>query len=157
MNNYFLVVLIFLSGVLQGAAQPMSSSKIKEVTRDHLVQGIDDLMALLKLPNDGHFEDQIQLNLAKCRELFQALDFRTEVITTEGAPLLFAEKNFGKHEKSILFNLQIDGKPVDPKEWDQEDPFIPVIKENAPNENLRLGNYSEGIMRCLSILNEPYN
>lgn len=133
MNNNFLVILMFLSGVLQGMAQPMSSAKIKEVTLDHLEQGIHDLMELLKLPNDGHFDDQIQANLTKCRDLFQALDFRTEVITTEGAPLLYAEKDFGKHKKSILFYLQIDGQPVDPKEWDQENPFFPVIKEKAPD------------------------
>jgi len=57
------------------------------------------------------------------------LNFKTQTIKTDGAPLLFAEKIYNKNKKNILFYLQIDGQPVDSSAWSQPNPFEPVLKE----------------------------
>lgn len=83
----------------------------------------------MKIPNIGSDEEQVANNMKWCINRFQELNFTTKVISTEGAPLLFAEKVVSKDSKTILFYLQIDGQPVDDLEWDQPDPFSPVIKQ----------------------------
>ena len=90
-----------------------------------------DLKTFLALPNDGHFPDQIAANLSWCDSTFSDLDFDTQVISTKGAPLLFAEKLYHKEAKTVLFYLQIDGQPVDRTQWAQADPFQAVIKSQG--------------------------
>jgi acetylornithine deacetylase/succinyl-diaminopimelate desuccinylase-like protein len=65
------------------------------------------------------------------REL-NKLNFKVHVLASETLPVLFAEKNINKDLKTVLFYFHLDGQPVNPKMWNQEDPFIPVLK--ARNE-----------------------
>lgn len=111
------------------SAQKLSSEKINSLAKEKFPNAIFDLMTFLKLPNDGHFENEIQQNLKWCDSIFLDLKFKTEVIKTEGAPLLFAEKKVDDNLKTVLFYLQIDGQPVDPTKWNQQNPFLPVLKE----------------------------
>ncbi|MGK0458026.1 MAG: acetylornithine deacetylase/succinyl-diaminopimelate desuccinylase-like protein, partial [Polaribacter sp.] len=62
------------------------------------------------------------------REL-NKLNFKVNVLASETLPVLFAEKNIDKDLKTVLFYFHLDGQPVNPKMWNQEDPFIPVLKE----------------------------
>lgn len=117
----------FLGGFLH--AQQLTSTAIKAAAKDKFVTAIFDLKSFLALPNDGHFPDQVEKNLAWCDSLFSELDFNVKRISTEGAPLLFAEKKFRKNAKTILFYLQIDGQPVDSTKWKQANPFEAVLKE----------------------------
>lgn len=121
--------LLFFLVIFTGYAQKMSAPEIRNMAALHLEKGIDDLIDFLKIPNDGHFEEQVAQNMAWCETLFRELDFSTQVLPTEGAPLLFAEKKSRKNKKTILFYLQIDGQPVDQKQWDQDNAFIPVLKK----------------------------
>ena len=118
-------------------SQSLSSEEIKKFSKEKFPEAIVQLRSFLKLPNDGHFEDQVAKNLNWCDSVFTKLDFRTQVITTAGAPLLFAEKRSKKNTKTILFYLQIDGQPVDSSQWDQPSPFDPVLKKKNPNGNFR--------------------
>ena len=109
-------------------AQKLSAEKIRTLVDEKKVDAIFDLMSFLELPNDGHFPDQVEKNLNYCTTLFHDLNFKTQVISTEGAPLLFAEKIYHKNAKTILFYLQIDGQPVASEKWDQPNPFLPTLK-----------------------------
>ncbi|MCJ7466548.1 MAG: M20/M25/M40 family metallo-hydrolase [Maribacter sp.] len=122
-----LLVLLVSSDFL--AAQTLSPKIIKVAAQDKFPDAITALNTFLQIQNDGHYPDQIAHNLAWCEHLFSDLDFDTQVISTKGAPLLFAEKKNHPKGKTVLFYLQIDGQPVDPSEWDQPNPFLPVLKE----------------------------
>lgn len=112
-----------------GRAQNLSSREIKEAAEEKFPEAVDNLLQFLKIPNDGHFPEQVTNNLQWIRKRFEFLEFNIEQIETEGAPLLYAEKKYPNNEKTILFYLQIDGQPADSTVWDQEHPFLPVIKE----------------------------
>ncbi|UWX55862.1 M20/M25/M40 family metallo-hydrolase [Maribacter litopenaei] len=99
------------------------------MTDENFVESVSNLRQFLTLPNDGNFPEQIAVNLSWCDSLFSALKFKTQVIHTEGAPLLFAEKIYRKKSKSVFFYLQIDGQPVDTTKWFQPSPFRPILKE----------------------------
>ena len=94
-------------------AQKLSKKEINTAAEEKFPSAIFDLMTFLKLPNDGHFKNEIEQNLIWCDSIFSALEFKTQVIKTEGAPLLFAEKKVHQSLKTVLFYLQIDGQPVD--------------------------------------------
>ncbi|MGB5553489.1 MAG: M20/M25/M40 family metallo-hydrolase [Flavobacteriaceae bacterium] len=116
-------------------AQNLSAKKINTLANEKFPEAIFDLIEFLKLKNDGHYENEIQQNLAWCDAVFTDLKFETQVIETEGAPLLFADILFHKKAKTVLFYLQIDGQPVDTKKWNQPNPFLPVLKEKDDTGN----------------------
>lgn len=121
------LLLLFLFSFI-GQSQTLTKEEILELSQDKLPGAVQQLRSFLEIPNDGHYPEQIQANLKKCQELFTALDFKSQVIPTGDAPLLFAEKVFHKNAKTVLFYLQIDGQPVDTTKWDQKNPFLPVLK-----------------------------
>ncbi len=130
----FNFILIFW-GIGTSYSQSLSAAQIEELAGKKFPAALQNLTAFLQLPNDGHFPDQVEQNLTYCRVIFNSLKFETRVISTEGAPLLFAQKQVGKNAKTVLFYLQIDGQPVDTSKWDQQDPFIPVYKKKLNNTN----------------------
>jgi acetylornithine deacetylase/succinyl-diaminopimelate desuccinylase-like protein len=111
------------------ASQKLSPKEIRVAAQGKFPEAIAALNSFLQIRNDGHFPDQIAQNLAWCEHLFSGLEFDTQVISTKGAPLLFAEKKIHPKGKTVLFYLQIDGQPVDPSQWNQPNPFLPVLKE----------------------------
>ncbi len=107
----------------------ISEAKIKQAADEKLFDAILNLQQFLRLKNDGNYTDQIEKNRKWCDSVFTSLNFKTSQISTDGPPLLYAEKVFHKNAKSVLFYLQIDGQPVDSTAWFQPHPFEPVLKE----------------------------
>ena len=92
------------------------------------------LKELLAIPNDAHFPKDIERNVQWCEQHFTRSGFSTKRLETPGAPLLLAErKTKAKGAKTVLIYLQVDGQPVDPKFWNQEDPYTATLKERTAN------------------------
>ena len=109
--------------------QILKGEELKSLTNENFNIAFTNLRHFLKLQNDGNYPEQIDKNKHWCDSVFRKLNFKTQTIKTDGAPLLFAEKIYKKNYKSILFYLQVDGQPVDSSAWSQPDPFEPTIKE----------------------------
>ncbi|MGB3144978.1 MAG: M20/M25/M40 family metallo-hydrolase [Maribacter sp.] len=122
-------VLNYLTNVQLANSQTISSEQLNTLTDQKFNEAITNLQDFLRLPNDGNFKDQIENNMHWCDSVFTHLNFKTQILKTDGAPLLFAEKFYKKSNKNILFYLQIDGQPVDTSAWSQTNPFEPVFKE----------------------------
>lgn len=128
-NVWPLVICIFFILSFKSNAQKLSKSDIYSAAKEEFSSAIFDYISFLEIPNDGHYPDQIENNLKACNTIFTHLNFKTKTITSNGVPVLFAEKIFNKKAKTVLFYLQIDGQPVDTSAWDQPHPFKPVLKE----------------------------
>ncbi len=128
MKKTILLSLLWSLCIFDASCQSMSGTEIRKAANAQVNVGLSELMQFLEIPNIGSKEEDILHNLNWCVNRFQKLNFTTQVLSTEGAPLLFAEKTVSKDKKTILFYLQIDGQPVDSSEWDQPNPFVPVIK-----------------------------
>ncbi|MDX1406800.1 MAG: M20/M25/M40 family metallo-hydrolase [Saprospiraceae bacterium] len=92
----------------------------------------DTFRELLAIPNDAHFDDHVRQNVQWCEQAFSSRGFVTEVLSTEGPPLLLARRGPAAGDVStVLIYLQIDGQPVDPDYWFQDDPYQAVLKQQA--------------------------
>lgn len=111
----------------------LSSQNSKELEKAISLQ-LPDAYALLQdclsVPNDAHFPEHVAKNVAWMEKALSERGFQTERLETGGPPLLLAErKGSVKAAKTVLIYLQIDGQPVDPSAWFQDDPWKPVLKE----------------------------
>lgn len=127
MRNLFSLILISLVHLVDGQ---LTKKQIDHWADDYFVESVLTLRDFLTIPNLGSNESDVAANLKWCKEAFQSIEFETEVLFSNEVPYILAEKSFGKERPTILFYLQIDGQPVDSSEWNQESPFIPVLKEN---------------------------
>lgn len=133
-NLVFLLGFMLITNTLPSFGQKMSASQMKQAAEKELPGAISELVSFLKIPNNGRFPDQITQNLKWCEQKFENLGFNTRVLSTAGAPLLFAEKIHDTNAPNVLFYLQIDGQPVDTAKWNQESPYQPVLKAKKGNQ-----------------------
>ncbi|WP_157976213.1 M20/M25/M40 family metallo-hydrolase [Lewinella sp. IMCC34191] len=106
----------------------LNTEEIGSLTDRALPTALDELTTFLTIPNDGNYSDQVEANLAWCRERFAGLDYKVTRIETPGQPLLFAQRTVDPALPTVLFYLQIDGQPVDTTAWDQPNPYRAVWK-----------------------------
>lgn len=98
---------------------------------------------LLAIPNDAHFHDDIEKNVQWCEVHFQKRGFTTKRLETETVPLLLAErKSDNTNAKTVLIYLQVDGQPVDPNHWFQDNPYEAVLKQRAEDGGWEMIDWS---------------
>ncbi|HKK76151.1 MAG TPA: M20/M25/M40 family metallo-hydrolase [Saprospiraceae bacterium] len=90
------------------------------------------LKELLAIPNDAHFPEDVERNVQWCEAHFTQRGFTTQRLETKAAPLLLAErKTQAVNAKTVLIYLQVDGQPVDPDFWYQDDPYGATLKKRG--------------------------
>ncbi len=87
----------------------------------------------VSLPNVAVNSEDIYKNLNFATKAFESRKFSVRLLESSSLPVFFAERTVENAAKSILFYLHIDGQAVNPTKWDQEDPFIPVLKTQNKN------------------------
>lgn len=125
---------VFVILVGSAMAQPLTRQQIQSLTTKHFVQSVDALGDFLRHPNNGQFPEHSAFHVGYLNAKFLALGFETQVLLSDGVPHLFAEYEVNPSRKTLLVYLQIDGQPVDSSQWEQESPYIPVMKVREGNE-----------------------
>ncbi len=125
MRSLLILLLCFGSSV---QAQQLSSKKINELSKTYTLKSFDLLRDLLSIPNDANQPEEIEQNVRWCEQAFEQRGFSSHRIETSTVPLLLAERKHPKATKTVLIYLQIDGQPVDPSRWFQDDPYTPTLK-----------------------------
>jgi len=120
------LALLFALGAHAAGPPP---ADLDAVARRFATASFPEFYALLALPNDAHFPADIEKNLAFCEAAFAKRGFSTRRLPTPGAALLLAERTYRRGAKTVLVYLQIDGQPVDPQGWEQDNPWRPVLKQ----------------------------
>lgn len=119
---YTFLFLIFSVGLsAQINAQQLTDEHFKNILLMH--------KELVSIPNLPENKEKMVENINWVAKQYQALDFKTSLLESSTLPLLFVEKIYDADIPTVLFYFHIDGQPVNPNVWDQEDPFIPVLKE----------------------------
>ena len=88
-----------------------------------------ELIELLKIPNVAADRANIRRNAEHLRTLFEKRGFKAEVLETAGNPLVYAELKVPGATRTLLLYCHYDGQPVNPKGWQQPDPFTPVMRD----------------------------
>ncbi len=84
----------------------------------------------VSIPNLPSNKDLMLENINWVAEKYEELDFKTELLESSTLPILFVEKEYDLSLKTVLFYFHIDGQPINPDAWSQDDPFVPVLKES---------------------------
>ena len=117
----FCFLLFPLWGFAQSPADTIINKNLRETLKQH--------RALVSIPNLPADPALMLENIIWVQEKYNALNFQTSLLETNTLPILLAEKVYDPSYKTVLFYVHIDGQPVNPATWDQEDPFTPVLKE----------------------------
>lgn len=130
-----LLALFFLLIPGLGMSQQLSTQQIDQLSQKHAQQTLPELVDFLSLPNDAHFPEQLELNIAWLEKAFGDRGFVVERLSTGGIDLVHARFEQDPNLPTVLIYVQVDGQPVDPSQWQQVNPFTPTLKEkNAVNE-----------------------
>jgi len=127
-----LIIYLLISCSYLGKAQPIDTTHI---TYSNALQSLEVLKELLAIPNDANFPKDIEKNVQWCIQKLQAKGFATQQLPTSTVPLLLAtQKTIGKDKPTLLFYFHIDGQPIDPSFWFQENPYEATLKEEQEGE-----------------------
>ena len=55
--------------------------------------------------------------------------FKAETLETAGNPLVYGEMTVPGATGTVLVYAHYDGQPVDPKNWKQPNPFVPILRD----------------------------
>lgn len=129
---FFSILLLCTDAIVLG--QSLSKSEIAAYAEGYLPNAVQEFREFLTIPNNGKIQKQRDQNVAWCTERFEALNFQTSILNSQGIPHVLAERIFDPQAKTILFYLQIDGQSVDSSEWFQNSPYSPVLKQKAGDQ-----------------------
>ena len=94
---------------------------------------LQELLELLRIPSvsarSEHREDMVRCAEAMKQRLLEAGADKAELYTTEGHPVLYAEKIIDPSRPTVLVYGHYDVQPADPLELWHSGPFEPVIKD----------------------------
>lgn len=102
--------------------------------QSNILPVIEDLKAFVAIPNNGLNRDDIAKNMMWLDSALTTRGLHTTLLPTEGNPLLLAEMKIDPELATILFYMHVDGQPVDPRKWLQDDPYQAVLKRRDEDE-----------------------
>ena len=112
-------------------AEPPDQALLSALAARHAGESWGLFRELLSLPSDANFPEHVAANVAFMERAFEQRGFSVTRLETPAAPLLLAERPAPDANRTVLVYLQIDGQPVDPSRWEQDDPWTPVLKEKT--------------------------
>ncbi len=106
----------------------MSYEKIDQYLEKNLDQSLEELGELCKIPTISAQKLNLDEGAAHVGEMLKKRGFHVEIHSTDGAPIVFAERS-GKSDKTLLFYNHYDVQPPEPLElWDSP-AFEPTIRD----------------------------
>ncbi len=131
------------------SAQKLNQQQIERLSRKHFPAAVGELREILSIPNNASYPEHVAANVAWCEQAFDQRDFETQILTTDGPPLLLASRMVSQELPTVLIYLQIDGQPVDSSRWHQPSPYEPVLKEKSASSDWQIIDWNR--------LDESYN
>jgi acetylornithine deacetylase/succinyl-diaminopimelate desuccinylase-like protein len=131
-----LVALLLVLAVAQASAQV---SPIASWRAAHERRILDELLALVALPNVAGNEMNMRRNADHLVSLFQARGFTAERTEGTGSPIVFASLDVPSPRGTIVLYIHYDGQPVDASEWTKCKPFAPCVHGPSGEVMLRPG------------------
>ena len=113
-------------------AQPIDT---KHITFPYAKESLTVLKELLAIPNDANHAEDIEENIIWTENVLHQLGFRSKRLNTASLPLLLSEYTIqDPAEPTLMFYFHLDGQPVDPEFWFQDDPYEATLKQEVEGE-----------------------
>jgi len=125
-----LQVLLAIGATIFGllAQPPDLKTSVSSWVDAHQRDVVGELLEALAIPNVAADKPNIRRNAEHLRGLLAHHGFASEVLETDGNPLVYGALNVPGAARTILVYCHYDGQPVDAKAWKQPDPFAPVLR-----------------------------
>ena len=125
-----LVLAALLAAVaLPRAQSPSPRAGIDAWVEAHQQAVVRELADLLAIPNVAADGPDIARNVEALRAMLARHGFKTETLATAGNPLVYGEMAVPGATGTVLVYAHYDGQPVDPKNWRQPNPFVPILRD----------------------------
>lgn len=124
------ILLLFFSFSLVKAQENWDTkinTKLPEVLWTH-----KEFVSIPNLPSD--IQDMFK-NITWVKNRYEKVGFNFQNLEATTLPVLFAERMVDPAFKTVLFYFHLDGQPVNPDAWNQENPFVPFLKEQSNTKN----------------------
>lgn len=102
--------------------------KVDAYLEAHLDESLAELSRLVAQPSVGAQNWGLQECAALVGEMLRKRGFQVEIMPTDGAPVVFAERK-GKSDKTLLFYNHYDVQPPEPLELWETPPFEPTRRD----------------------------
>ena len=99
--------------------------KIENYLESHMDESIAELSRFCKQPSVAAQNWGLAECAALASEMLKQRDFKVEIISTEGAPVVYGERK-GRSDKTLLFYNHYDVQPPEPLELWESPPFEPT-------------------------------
>jgi len=111
------------------AAAPAAARRYRE---GHERAIVDELAALLAIPNVARDVADMRKNAAHIADMFERRGVRLRQLQVKsGPPALYGEIVTPGARQTLLFYAHYDGQPVDPEKWIGHQPFQPILRNRA--------------------------
>jgi len=117
-----------------GASASHTASEVRIWREANETRVMDELRALLSIPNFAPDTPNIQRNADKLVEMLHARGFQTQLLPIAGrGPVVFGKLETSGATRTIIFYMHYDGQSVDPATWTGTKPYEPALRD-APFE-----------------------
>ncbi len=131
-------MLVVLATAWATAMQrPAIRPRIDAYVAAHQRAIVSELVNLLAIPNVGSDTDNIQRNAAQLQGMLRKRGFSTEILETDGNPLVWGELKVPGAKRTLLIWAHYDGAPVDLRGWKQASPFTPILRSGRLEEGAK--------------------
>jgi acetylornithine deacetylase/succinyl-diaminopimelate desuccinylase-like protein len=114
-------ILLYSAGVAQQNWDAAITRVLPQTLKKH--------REFVSIPNVADNHQDMMRNVAWVREPFEQQGFTVSLLESASLPVFLAERTTDKEAKTLLFYFHLDGQAVNPENWDQADPFVPVLKQ----------------------------
>jgi acetylornithine deacetylase/succinyl-diaminopimelate desuccinylase-like protein len=105
---------------------------VKDYVKVHQEDLIREYLAYASVPDLHGDLPNLARNAELLKQMLAKRDLHPEVWTVEkGAPVVYGERIVPGATRTILFYIHYDGQPVNPRQWAQPDPFVPVVRTDT--------------------------
>lgn len=104
----------------------MDYSRTDQYIHNHMKDSLTDLYRLAKQPSVSATGEGVEKCAELVADLLRKRNFETQVFTTGGAPIVFAERK-GKADQTMLIYNHYDVQPPEPLELWMTPPFEPTL------------------------------
>jgi acetylornithine deacetylase/succinyl-diaminopimelate desuccinylase-like protein len=108
---------------------PALRRQVEAYVAAHQREIVTELVSLVALPNAPADEAGARANAALLRRMLARRGLRTELLETDGNPLVWGELRADGATRTLLLYSHYDGLPVDPRAWKQPDPYAAVLRD----------------------------
>tara|TARA_R110002126_G_scaffold277560_4_gene423598 strand:+ start:1563 stop:3089 length:1527 start_codon:yes stop_codon:yes gene_type:complete len=123
-RNVFIIFFLLVSSLFaQQNWDTQIDAKLLSVIQHH--------KEFVSIPNLPENVQDMYKNIAWVKNKYEKVGFTFKTLASSTLPVLFAERVLDPSLKTVLFYFHIDGQAVNPDAWNQEDPFVPVLKEQS--------------------------